>query len=80
MLAAESVCRVMVLEPTHTSDATLDSPVILLQTVIIGHILDDATGGLGETIRRLYLRATGTGALGAREVGERPRSEGGRAT
>ena len=31
---------------------------------------DDATGGLGEAIRGLYPRATGTGASGAREVGQ----------
>ena len=45
MLAAESMRRAMVLEPTHTSDTAFDSPMILLQPVIVGHILDDATGG-----------------------------------
>jgi hypothetical protein len=43
--------------------------MILLDDVVIGHNFCDATGGLGETSRWLYPRATGTGASGAREVG-----------
>jgi hypothetical protein len=34
MFAAEPVCRVMLLEAAHTSDATLDPAMVLFQSII----------------------------------------------
>ena len=72
MSPAEPGRRSGTLETTHGPAPAFDATAILFKPVVIGHNFGDATGGLGETSRRLYPGATGTGASGAREVGRPP--------
>ena len=71
MAATKSPSRDETPKAAHTSYPSLDAAMVLFRSIVIGHNFDDAPR-LGETSRWLYPRATGTGPLGAHEVGRPP--------